>query len=156
MWGICEGVEHHLWSSDSSPAYRGTHTLRSSKPIHQCTEVRVESGGLLTEETEMKARLAGYFERLYQADPPAVELDVRGVTIHIADPPINFDPPPFGETQAVVNQLKWSKAPGICGIHAELLKAGGDAVLILLHAVLCSAWNTEQHASTRIHHFHQL
>ena len=28
----------------------------------------------------MKARWAGYFERLYQADPPAVELDVRSVT----------------------------------------------------------------------------
>ena len=32
----------------------------------------------------MKAHWAGYFERLYQADPPAVELDVRGVTAPIA------------------------------------------------------------------------
>ena len=40
----------------------------------------------MTGESEVKARWAGYFERLYQADPPAVELDVRGVTIHIADP----------------------------------------------------------------------
>ena len=43
----------------------------------------------------MKARLAGYFERLYQADPPAVELEVRGVTIPIADLPINCGPPTF-------------------------------------------------------------
>ena len=55
----------------------------------------------------MKARWAGYFERLHQADPPAVELDVRGVTIPISDPPINCDPPPFVETQAAVNRLKW-------------------------------------------------
>ena len=48
----------------------------------------------------MKARLAGYFEQLYQADPPAVELDVRGVTIPVADPPINCAPPSFVETQA--------------------------------------------------------
>ena len=34
------------------------------------------------------------------------------------------------------------KAPGICGNHAELLKAGGNAVLMSLHAVLCSTWNT--------------
>ena len=46
------------------------------------------------------------------------------------------------ETQAAVNRLKWGKAPGICGIHAELLKAGGNVVLVSLHAVLCSAWNT--------------
>ena len=30
---ICEGVEHHLWSSDSHPAYKGICTFRSSKPI---------------------------------------------------------------------------------------------------------------------------
>ena len=35
----------------------------------------------MTEESEVKARWAGYFEWLYQADPPAVEFDVRGVTI---------------------------------------------------------------------------
>ena len=46
------------------------------------------------------------------------------------------------ETQAEVNRLKWGKAPGICGIHAELLKAGVNAVLVSLHAVRCSAWNT--------------
>ena len=33
----------------------------------------------MMEESEMKARWVGDFERLYQADPPAVELDVRGV-----------------------------------------------------------------------------
>ena len=67
----------------------------------------------MTEESEVKARWAGYFEQLYQADPPAVELDVRGVTILIADPPINCDPPSFVETQAVVYGLKWGKARGI-------------------------------------------
>ena len=104
--GICEGVEHHLWSSDSRPAYRGIHALHSSKPIPRCAAVRAESGRLLTGESEVKARWAGYFERLYQADPPAVKLDVRGVTISVADPPINCGPPLFVETQAAVNRLK--------------------------------------------------
>ena len=131
------GAEHHMWSSDSCPTYRGIRTLRSSKPIPQCTAVRVEGSGLLTEESEVKARWAGYFERRYQADPPAV--DFRGIAYPIADPPINCDPPVFVETQNVVNRLKWGKAPGICGIHAEHLNTGGNAVLILLHAVLCSA-----------------
>ena len=98
--GIYEGVEHHQWSSDSHPAYRGIHALHSSKPIPRCTAVRAEGGGLLTEESEVKACWAGYFERLYQADPPAVELDVRSVTIPVADPPINCGPASFVETQA--------------------------------------------------------
>ena len=53
----------------------------SSKPIPRCTAVRVEHAGFLKEESEVKAGWAGNFERLYQADPPAVEVDVRGVTI---------------------------------------------------------------------------
>ena len=69
-------------------------------------------------------------------------MDVRGVTIPIADPPINCDPISFLETQAAVNWLKWDKAPAICGIPTKLLKAGGIAVLLSLHAVLCSVWIT--------------
>ena len=60
----------------------------------------------------MKACWAGYFEWLYQADPPGVELDVRNVTIPIADPPINCGPPSFVETQAAMNRLKWGKLQG--------------------------------------------
>ena len=96
----------------------------------------------MTEESEVKARWAGYFERLYQADPTAVKVDIRGVTITVSDLPINCGPPLFVETQAAVKRLKWGKAPGICGIHVELIKASGNAVLISLHTVLCSAWNT--------------
>ena len=45
------------------------------------------------------------------------------------------------KTLAAVNQLKWGEAPGIYGVHAELLMAGRNAVLLSLHAVLCSARN---------------
>ena len=107
-----------------------------------CPEIRADGVGLLTEESKVKARWTGYFERLHNADPPAVKLDVSGVIIPIDDPPINCGPPSLVETQAAVNQLKWAKAPWICGIHAELLKAGGNAARVSLHAVLCSAWNT--------------
>ena len=75
--GICEGVEHHIWSSNSRPAYKGIRTLHASKPVPRCTAVRAEGGGLLTDDSEVKARWASYFEWLYHADPPAVELDVR-------------------------------------------------------------------------------
>ena len=44
--GIWEGVEIHLWSRDSRPAFRGICALRSSKPVPRCTAVRAEGGGL--------------------------------------------------------------------------------------------------------------
>ena len=102
--GICEGVEHHLWSSDSL-AYRRIRALHSSKPVPRCTAVRAEGGGLLTEESKVKACWGSYFECLLSADPPAIDLDVRGVTIPFADPPINCEPPLFVETWAAVNRL---------------------------------------------------
>ena len=92
--------------------------MHSSKLVPQCTAVGAEESGLLTEESKVNARWAGYFERLYQADPPVVKLDDRGIIIPIADSPITCGPPSFVETQAMVNQLKWGKAPGICGVHA--------------------------------------
>ena len=60
----------------------------------------------MIEESKVKDRWAGYFERLYKANAPAVELDVRGVTIPFADAPINCGPPSFVEIQAAVNRLK--------------------------------------------------
>ena len=69
--------------------------MHSSKPVTRYIAVRVEGGGLLTEGSEVKAHWAGYFEQLYQADPPAAELDVKGVAVPIADPPINCEPPLF-------------------------------------------------------------
>ena len=48
----------------------------------------------------------------------------------------------FVETLAAMNRLKWGEAPGICGIHAELLKVGENAVLVSLHVVICFVWNT--------------
>ena len=83
----------------------------------------MEGGGLLTEESEVKARWASYFERLYPADAPAVKLDVRGVTIPIADPPINCGPPLFVETQPAVNWLKCGKTKRISKtLHQSKLK----------------------------------
>ena len=65
-----------------------------------------------------------------------------GVALPIADPPVNCGPLSFVETLIAVNRLKWGKDPGICGIHAELLKAVRNATLVSLHAVLCPPWKT--------------
>ena len=57
-------------------------------------------------------------------------------------PPVSCDPPTLEETRRAVNQLKSGKAPGGCGIYAEMFKAGGAAALLWLHTLLCSIWNT--------------
>ena len=54
--------------------------MHSSKPVPRYEAVIAEGGELLTEDSEVKARWAGYFEQLDHADPQAVELDARDVT----------------------------------------------------------------------------
>ena len=38
--------------------------------------------------------------------------------------------------------MKDGKAPGVCSVYAEMLKAGGDPTLKGLHRLFCSVWNS--------------
>ena len=75
MRGICERVEHHLWSSDARPAYRGIQALHSVQSHPRCMSVKA-TGEVLSEEDQVRARWADYFEQLYKADPPVHQIDV--------------------------------------------------------------------------------
>ena len=46
------------------------------------------------------------------------------------------------EVTAAITKLKNGKAPGICGISAEMLKAGGSAVAEWLHTIINPIWTT--------------
>ncbi|KAG2463100.1 AKIP1 protein, partial [Polypterus senegalus] len=74
--GICEQVTHHLWSSDPCPAYRGIEALRTSESVPWRVAVRVADGTVLTGDTAVVTRWAGYFEQLFKADLPGKTLDI--------------------------------------------------------------------------------
>ena len=46
------------------------------------------------------------------------------------------------EVIAAIAKLKNGKAPGICGVSAEMLKAGGSAVAKWLHRIVNLMWTT--------------
>ncbi|KAF7644749.1 hypothetical protein LDENG_00216460 [Lucifuga dentata] len=119
---ICEQVTHHLWSSDPHPAYRGIEELRSSKPAPCATAVLAANGSVLTDDSAILTRWAGYFEQLYKADPPARMLDIAGAVVLTPDPPIDCDPHSLSEIARLVKQLRAGQAAGICGIPAEPLQ----------------------------------
>ena len=56
------------------------------------------------------------------------------------DPPINEAAPSIDEVKEAVARLRGGKAAGICNINVELLKAGGEAMIRGLHAVLTAVW----------------
>ena len=140
--GLCETVESHLNTSDARPAYTAIRSLRSSKPPARSPTVRAADGTILSEDQAVKARWAGYFEELYRADPPSRELPADAVQALVADPPVSCDPPTLDEVRKALSQLKDGKAPGVCGVYAEMLKAGGEAALLSLHTLICSVWST--------------
>ena len=83
-----------------------------------------------------RERLVEYFEELYNVPPPAERL-AGGVQHAVAapDPPIREDPPSYQEVERVVSELRGGRAAGVCGIPAELLKAGGESMIRWLRTV---------------------
>ena len=47
-----------------------------------------------------------------------------------------------GEVETAIRKLKNGKAPGTCGISAELLKAGNLVVVKWLHKIISIGWPT--------------
>ena len=64
-----------------------------------------------------------------------------------ADLPINKAAPSIDEVKEVVAKLRDGKAAGICNNSAELLKAGGEAMIRGLHAVLNCCMAFRHHSS---------
>ena len=64
----------------------------------------------------MKARWAGYFEKLYRVDPPRRELYVDDVETLVADLPISGDPPTRGNSR---HNASLSAGQGLCMARAE-------------------------------------
>ena len=55
--------------------------------------------------------------------------------------PCKCDRPNLEKSMRAVNHSKRGKTPGLSGIYAEMLRAGGTAAILWLHA-LFSIWNT--------------
>ena len=139
--GIAEELEGHFQKNDLRPAFRALRELQSKSSSHT-SSVRSGDGCVLSDPDECRARWAEYFEQLYMADPPTSQLPVAGQRPLVADPPIDEAPPSIDEVRRAVARLKGGKAAGVCGIAAELLKAGGEAMIHGLHAVLSAVWQT--------------
>ena len=98
--------------------------------------------GQISYPVAVQERCTEYFEQLYQVDPPTVNLDAGSAEILLPDPPISEDAPSLTEVRWTISKMKSGKAAGICGIPAELLKAGGEPMARGLHVVLAAIWRS--------------
>ena len=138
---LAEDVEGCFNANNLQPAYRALKKLRS-KSTTQMGTIRTANGQIVSETDEVRSRWAEYFEQLYMAEPPSRQLSLAGVQMAAADPPVDETPPSLAEVRKAVGKLKCGKAAGICNISVEMLKAGGEAMIHGLHAVLSAVWQS--------------
>lgn len=136
---LVEDVEGCLNANNLQPAFRALKKLRSKSSTRTST-IRTADGRTVSEADDVRACWAKYFEQLYVAEPPNRQLPLAGVQVAPADPPLVDTPPSLTEVREAVSKLKCGKAAGVCNISAEMLKAGGEAMIHGLHAVLSAVW----------------
>ncbi|KAG0729261.1 Retrovirus-related Pol polyprotein from type-2 retrotransposable element R2DM [Chionoecetes opilio] len=138
---LAEDVEGHLNANDLRPAYRALKKLRSKSPS-RASAIRTADGRLVSDMDGQMARWAEYLGQLFTVDPPTEQLHTTGLQAVDADPPIDETAPSLDEVREAVAKLKGGKAAGVCNISSELLKAGGEAMIRGLHAVLTAVWQS--------------
>ena len=77
-----------------------------------------------------------HFKQLFAVDPPSGQLQSDQLQMLDDDPAIDETAPSIDDVKEAAAKLRGGKAAGICNISAELLKAGGEAMIRGLHAVL--------------------
>ena len=106
------------------------------------------NGQLLCDEKEVRARWRDYFASLLESDQNS-NTRVPGQRVkQRRDQDVNqlvrdcTEKISVEEVCECIRRLKNRKAPGICGIAGEMLKAGGDVIVQWLHRIFCMAWGS--------------
>ena len=100
-----------------------THTVR---PASKLPHVTAKDGTPLFDGTDQLHRWKYHFQE--QFNNPALPLDsvlMAEAASATPYPSVDCTPPPADEISVAIRKLKKNRAPGICGITAELLKSGG-------------------------------
>ena len=101
-----------------------------------------ESGQLIVDDAGVRNRWKAYFSDLLQED-------AQGQNGNQVDREVQPDeeeraPIAVEEVEVAILKLKNGKSPGICGISAEMLKAGRTVVVKWLHRIMSLAWENGQ------------
>ena len=91
---------------------------------------------LLTSSTEIKERWHEHFKNLLHCDGD-VDLDsvLEGIPRNEEITGVNH-PPNMQEFEAAIDSLKHGKTPGVDGISAEVIQAGGGALRTKLLSIM--------------------
>jgi len=119
--------------------YRGINDFKKGyKP--RCNIVKDEKGDLVADSYSIVGRWRNYFFQLFNVHGVK---DVGQAETHTAEPLVS-EPSAF-EVELAIGKLKSHKSPGIDGIPAELIKAGGGKICGEIHKLITSIWKKENY-----------
>jgi hypothetical protein len=101
--------------------------------------VKDENGDLSADSHNILKRGKNYFSQLLNVHNVS---DVRQIEVHTAEPLVPG--PSCLEAEIAIAKLKNYKSPGSDQIPAELIQAGGEIVLSVIHKLINSVWNKEE------------
>ena len=141
--GQCQEVEACLRKNNSKKAYQLVKNLTTEKE-GKSTTIQDKSGKYLTEENEILNRWTEYCSDLYnyETDGDPIVLDCPQI------PDEEHHPILREEVEAAVKALKMEKSAGVDNIPAELVQAGGEAMIDILTAICNKIWKTGEWPTT--------
>lgn len=134
----CKEVEDNMSRNNTKKVYDKIKDLTREKKS-TVTIIADKEGNILTEEQEIHQRWTEYCKDLYNTkttvDPTVLQTE-----------PHTNEEEEFNilrsEVERAVKELKAGKSPGVDNIPAELLKAGGDTTIDILHQICNNIWET--------------
>ena len=132
-----------LRKNNSQKAYQLVKDLTTEKQS-KSTTIQDESGKCLTEENEIHNRWTEYCTYLYKYETDGDPIVLACLQI----PDAEHHPSLREEVKAAIRALKMGKSAGVDNIPAELIQAGGEAMIDILISICNKIWKTEEWPTT--------
>jgi hypothetical protein len=117
--------------------YRGINEFKSGyQPRNNLVK---DKNGDLSDSLSVLNRWKNYFSQLLNVHNVS---DVRQIEVHMAEPLVPG--PSRLEVEIAFAKLKKYKSPGSDQILAEMIQAGGEILLSVIHKLINSVWNKEE------------
>ena len=139
----CQKVEACLRKNNNKKAYQLVKDLTKEKQ-GKATNIQDMSGKCLSEENEILNKWTEYCSDLYnyETDGNPIVLDCPQI------PDEKHHPILRQEAEAAVKALKIGKSAGVDNIPAELVQAGGEAMIDILTSICNKIWKTGEWPTT--------
>ena len=129
--------------NDLKTLYHIVRELGNSRNVSN-VPIKDRNGNVLMREEEQEARWIEHFQSVLNQPSPCTTFtpDQYAEEVHTLD--VNEEAITPHEVQQAVTSLKNNKAPGIDEVSAELLKHGGNSVILWLTNILNQIWRNRK------------